>query len=228
LNTTSALLFYRIARNWKLIVRGWHEKEMVFLKKPYGCSKVRLRVKVNRLIVVLFFTGLGKYSFGEMSEAWAAAIELCIAVEHVFYQYQSITWKLHDAVYCNVTVNNPVDYFFIYEYTNVYRTVPYSLPLGILVHINNALLAFVRVFTDLFLIVVSICIRTRFEQLFERIKSAGAERTSSVKFWKDMRLHYLYILDILELANTHLPAIVFVSCFNNFYFICYQLINLTK
>jgi Trehalose receptor len=98
--------------------------------------------------------------------------------------------------------------------------------LGIVVHINNTVLALVWVYTDLFLIVVSICIRTRFEQLFERIK--GADKTASPKFWKDIRMHYIYILDILEVANTNLPAIVFVSCFSNFYFICYQLITLTN
>jgi len=102
--------------------------------------------------------------------------------------------KLRDADFCNVTVTNPVNYFFLYEYGNVYRIWPYSLVLGILVHINNAVMALIWVFTDLFLIVVSICIRTRFEQLFERIK--GAEGVSSPKFWKDIRMHYLCILDI--------------------------------
>jgi Trehalose receptor len=106
-----------------------------------------------------------------------------------------VSWKLHDANYCNVTVNNPVSYLFLSEYGGVFHTLPYSLPLGILVHINNVLMMLIWMFTDLFLIVVSICIRTRFDQLFERIK--GAEQTSSAKFWKDIRLHYLYILDIL-------------------------------
>jgi len=71
MNTTSALLFFRIARKWKLIVRCWHEKEMVFLKKPYGYQNVRLRVKVNRMLfVVLFFTGLGKCTiFDNLSPA---------------------------------------------------------------------------------------------------------------------------------------------------------------
>jgi Trehalose receptor len=67
MNVTAALLFFRIARNWKLIVRCWHEKEMVFLKKPYGYQKEKLRVKVNRLVVVLFVTSLGKCSFDKLS-----------------------------------------------------------------------------------------------------------------------------------------------------------------
>jgi Trehalose receptor len=61
MNTTAVLLFFRIARKWKLIVRCWHEKEMVFLKKPYSYQKLKLSVKVNRMLcIVLFFTGFGK------------------------------------------------------------------------------------------------------------------------------------------------------------------------
>jgi hypothetical protein len=47
-------------------------------------------------------------------------------------------------------------------------------------------------------------------------------------FWMDIRLNYMQILDIVELANTHFSSIIFISCFNNFYFICYQLISLKR
>jgi gustatory receptor len=102
-------------------------------------------------------------------------------------------------------------------------------------------------FADVFIVVVSIGISTRFQQLYLRITNAKhmvsfMERIkfflnqingfqfqlATEVFWMEIRNNYIRILDIVEMANTHFSVIIFVACFNNFYFVCFQVVGLTR
>jgi hypothetical protein len=47
-------------------------------------------------------------------------------------------------------------------------------------------------------------------------------------FWMEIRNNYIRIVDIVDMANTHFSVIIFVACFNNFYFVCFQVVGLTR
>jgi hypothetical protein len=101
-----------------------------------------------------------------------------------------------------------------------------------------------------FIMLVSIGISTRFQQLHTRIENT--KKTVSAKllllmtlvrrsliyhfllfqfhfnteaFWMEIRKNYTRILDIVDMANAHFSIIIFISCFNNFYFICFHLVS---
>lgn len=46
--------------------------------------------------------------------------------------------------------------------------------------------------------------------------------------WREIRMHYTQICELLEVVNDNLSLIVLLSCANNLYFICVQLLNIFK
>lgn len=82
-------------------------------------------------------------------------------------------------------------------------------------------------YMDLFIIIISIGLSTRFHQIYLRL--ATMEGNIYPEFeWREIRMHYTQLCELLEVVNEHLSLLVLLSCANNLYFICVQLLNIFK
>ncbi|XP_037034972.1 gustatory receptor for sugar taste 64a-like [Bradysia coprophila] len=44
--------------------------------------------------------------------------------------------------------------------------------------------------------------------------------------WSELRQHYVLLCELLEIIDNKLASLILLSCANNLYFICYQLVNI--
>ncbi|XP_055845899.1 gustatory receptor for sugar taste 64a-like isoform X3 [Episyrphus balteatus] len=80
-------------------------------------------------------------------------------------------------------------------------------------------------FLDLFIIVISIGITTRFEQLTSALKDHLKNEIPTPKSMLKFRLDFIAICELLEYVDKHMGLIVFLSAANNLYFVCSQLLH---
>lgn len=95
-------------------------------------------------------------------------------------------------------------------------------------------------FMDVFIMAISIGISTRFQQINRRLADLLMRSSSSVAIanvpaafvrpalWREVREHYVQLCELLESVDANLAAIILLSCANNLYFICFQLLNIFK
>ncbi|XP_055845898.1 gustatory receptor for sugar taste 64a-like isoform X2 [Episyrphus balteatus] len=83
-------------------------------------------------------------------------------------------------------------------------------------------------FLDLFIIVISIGITTRFEQLTSALKDHLKNEIPTPKSMLKFRLDFIAICELLEYVDKHMGLIVFLSAANNLYFVCSQLLHAFK
>lgn len=50
-------------------------------------------------------------------------------------------------------------------------------------------------------------------------------QTISETTWAQVRVHYAQLCELVEMVNVALAPIILLTCANNLYFICYQLLN---
>lgn len=43
--------------------------------------------------------------------------------------------------------------------------------------------------------------------------------------WAEVRVHYAHLCELLECINNTMAPVILLSCANNLYFICFQLLN---
>lgn len=80
---------------------------------------------------------------------------------------------------------------------------------------------------DLFIILISIGIATRFEQLNNRIGFYKLKNISEFN-WGRLRKDYVLLCELVEVVDENLSSIILLSCSNTLYFICFQLLNIFK
>ncbi|XP_055373584.1 gustatory receptor for sugar taste 64a-like isoform X1 [Condylostylus longicornis] len=82
---------------------------------------------------------------------------------------------------------------------------------------------------DMFIILVSIGINFRFQQLNKYLqKTIETIEVQDDIFFEKVRLDFIQLCDLLKYIDDELSFIILLSCFNNLYFICYQLMNVFK
>lgn len=72
---------------------------------------------------------------------------------------------------------------------------------------------------DIFIVVISIALVTRFQQFNNRVWSS-VEKGLSEDEWRELRTHYGLLVDLTRKTDKLLSNLIFLSCSNNLYFIC--------
>ena len=91
----------------------------------------------------------------------------------------------------------------------------------------NFTLTFCWNYMDIFIVVISIGLVTRFSQINYRLEAMYGKGISSV-VWHEVRTHYVQICELLEFVDENLATIIILACANDLYFICIQLLNIFK
>lgn len=101
---------------------------------------------------------------------------------------------------------------------------PYSGALGSFVKFLNILATFAWSYTDLFVIIVSIGLASKFKKINEDLMEV---KSISVHpgFWSEYRLYYREVSSLVSHVDNALAKIILISVSNNLFFICVQLLK---
>ncbi|XP_055914510.1 gustatory receptor for sugar taste 64a-like isoform X2 [Eupeodes corollae] len=194
-------VFMRLSMRWVEIANWWTEKEQRFLRPPYLTENSRkLKKKLITVAILIAF----------------------LATEHGLYQLSDIYLYTKVIGECNVTRGFQSFLVRRFEYVNNY--IP-----GIISMILSQFVSWFATaawnFLDLFIIVISIGISTRFDQLTVALENHLKHNIPDSKTMLRFRLDYITICEILEYVDNHMGLIVFLSAANNLFFVCKQLLH---
>lgn len=199
-NTYVIFLFVILAQKWPKIINEW---EIVEKNLPKLRSKEEKLALKNKIIKITIIT---------MTVA---------TFEHI----SSILTYVHSAKCAKE--EDKVRIFFLYSMSQIFQIFDYSLTIAIFVKIVNLTCTFIWTYMDIFVILVSLGISSKFKQLNEYMsKTRGTQQPES--YWIEQRTNYQSICTLCENVDDAMGVITLISFSNNLYFICIQLLNSLK
>ncbi|EDV50844.1 gustatory receptor for sugar taste 64a [Drosophila erecta] len=198
------VVFIRLAKKWPAVVRIWTRTEMVFTKSPYEIPKRNLARRVQLAALAIIGLSLG---------------------EHALYQVSAILSYTRRIQLCaNITTVPSFGNYMQRNYDYVFQLLPYSPIIGVLVLSINGACTFVWNYMDLFIMMISKGLSYRFEQITARIRKLEHKEVCESVFI-EIREHYVKMCELLEFVDSAMSSLILLSCVNNLYFVCYQLLN---
>ncbi|XP_058066065.1 gustatory receptor for sugar taste 64a-like [Anopheles bellator] len=193
-----------LARNWSTIMTRWYEDELPFRSAPYrppvGALSLRRKVRLIACGVILC-------AFLEDILNFISAYQLNGL--HIRYcPHRSGFWKN----------------FFHREHPYVLRAVSYNPAIGWAIELTMRVAKFTWHFVDVFIICLSLCLQRRFLQYNERLERMVGQ-PQSVGVWRELRLHFVRLTELLRFLDGRFSRLILVSCANDMFFITMQLFN---
>ncbi|XP_017059518.1 gustatory receptor for sugar taste 64a [Drosophila ficusphila] len=198
------VVFIRLAKKWPALIRYWTRTEMVFTKTPYEIPKRNLSRRVQLAAFAIIGLSLG---------------------EHALYQVSVIlSYQRRINLCTNITTPASFDDYIQRNYDYVFQLLPYSPFIGAFILLINGVCTFVWNYMDLFIMMISKGLSYRFEQITARIRKLEHEEVCESVFI-EIREHYVKMCELLEFVDSGMSSLILLSCVNNLYFVCYQLLN---
>lgn len=142
------ILLFRLAKEWPIFVGYWCQMEKHFLNSRFN-SGWSLKNKVLALMVFILTGALFEHS-------------MCIA-SFLYDRYKQ-------AIICGWHIDSYFGYIVSTLLPHIFNEISYTVPTGIWAIFMNVSLTFVWNFIDLLIMVVSMCLAQRFNQLNERLR----------------------------------------------------------
>ncbi|XP_055909610.1 gustatory receptor for sugar taste 64a-like [Eupeodes corollae] len=202
---SACVLFACLAGNWPELIKYWTKVEVVFLQPPYKQSNFSLKYKIRIA---------------------AAIVGVLYAVEHgLFFASDVFNYRMSKSMCHSEVPPSYRDYltnhFMGYIFDHIYYHILISVPILIL----NSVFTFIWNYMDLFIILVSLGLAQRFQQIGERALELS-EKSVPQCTWREVRLHYVQLCELVDVVDGKISWIILLSSVNNLYFICYQILNI--
>ncbi|TDG48492.1 hypothetical protein AWZ03_005036 [Drosophila navojoa] len=205
----ACILFIDLARRWPPLIRYWTRLELIFTKAPYEVLNRSLSQRVRQPALIIIALSL---------------------VEHSLYLASAIVSYKQRVKYCTQNYNSTMDVSFDgyvkLNYDYVFILLPYTRFLGVYVLVVNGTCTFIWNYMDLFIMMISRGLAYRFEQISKRIRRLEHEDRVPETTFMEIREHYVRMCELLERVDNALSSIILLSCANNLYFVCCQLLNI--
>ncbi|KAI8118769.1 Gustatory receptor for sugar taste 64f [Lucilia cuprina] len=187
-----------LARKWPDLMVYWYEIEQKL--PPYNSQfqKSRMAYKIRMVTLVGMMLSLTEHLLS------------CISV-------------IHYSNFCPIT-NDPIENFFRLSNEHIFKIFPYSNWWGWYGKISNFISTFTWNYMDIFVMIISIGLASKFQQLNENLMQYKNKQMSPA-FWSENRILYRNLCSLCERMDDAISMITMVSFSNNLYFICVQLLR---
>lgn len=143
----------------------------------------------------------------------------CCPVEHLL----SLITDIHTANKCQHIPDDPIKNVILLQMQHIFRYVHYSPILAVIGKYSNVLATFVWTYMDVFVMMISVGLVSRFRQINRNLKE-NKGRVMPESFWVEHRIYYRNMCDLCETIDREIGHITLVSFSNNLWFICVQLL----
>lgn len=122
---------------------------------------------------------------------------------------------------------DPIKDFFVAHLNQLFYFISYSPLAAFLGKIVNVIGTFTWSFMDLFVMLISVGISTRFKQLNDALFRVKGQ-VIAADFWAEHRVNYRNLCQLCDKIDDSIALITMISFSNNLYFICVQLLRSLK
>lgn len=208
---SAALKFIHLARGWKDFICLISRYEKPFLRYPY--------MVVN-----------GK-SLTWKIRVFGLSILALAGIEHGLLLISNVILIQLKLDRCNMTIPD-VGKHYIENTRSQWLLIWDYHPLQILIfEYANYAITFCWNFVDVLIMIVSISVSYRFDQIYQRVRCETGKGMATFmypqNFWRDIRINYMNVLKMLQKINEDMSLLTAMSLGNSIYFICLQLYNST-
>ncbi|KAH8298632.1 hypothetical protein KR018_003288 [Drosophila ironensis] len=188
----------RLAKKWPQLMMYWHTVEQDL---PQYKNQAGLR-RMGHAISMVMLVGM-----------------MLSLAEHIL----SIISAINYASFCNRTAD-PIQNYFLRTNDEIFFVASYSTPLALWGKFQNVYSTFVWNYMDMFVMIVSIGLASKFRQLNDDLRNFKGMNMGP-SYWSERRIQYRNICILCERMDNAISLITMVSFSNNLYFICVQLLR---
>uniref|UniRef100_A0A182WQV7 Uncharacterized protein n=1 Tax=Anopheles minimus TaxID=112268 RepID=A0A182WQV7_9DIPT len=198
LNLLISINFSVLARNWPQLMTRWMQLEQSLPDQASLSASYRRNSRQIVLItIILLASGL---------------------TEHVL----SKPAGLHRAYRCPIP--NLLEAHYKQAFPEMFSFVPYDPYVGFFAQTITSLLTVYWNYVDLFLITISIGLRTNLTHV-NGVIQCSEKLYQRANFWKEQFANYRQVLGLIRDVNSRIGALIVISYSSNLFFICVQLVN---
>lgn len=117
---------------------------------------------------------------------------------------------------------NPLDDYLMGS-LQFFQFVPYSIWLAIIGKIVNFIATFAWSYMDLFIMMISIALTSRFRQINEDLWRIKGQMMSD-EYWAIRRTQYRKLAGLCYMIDNNISALTLLALFNNLFFISVQIL----
>lgn len=139
--------------------------------------------------------------------------------------YSAEAQKILHTRECHWTNRSVLSDFITEHLDHIFDFLPYNHVLGVIAELGMVAISFYWSFADIFIMLVSIGIAFRFQQINKRIDYFRG-RIVSLDRWVELRLDYVEVCELLKYCDVALGKIILIASLNNSYLILVQLLNI--
>ncbi|KAJ8918464.1 hypothetical protein NQ315_008161 [Exocentrus adspersus] len=147
----------------------------------------------------------------------SAVILVAALAEHALFVASKYT-----AIPDNEIMLEKINIYFNKSYDQIFSIVPYSIYIGILMQVLDIYSVFAWNYKDLFIILISIVLSHRFEQIFRKIRLMSKYKVSDEFHWRRVREDYLKLSALCKLVDALMANIVVLSFTHNLFVVLVQ------
>ncbi|KAF7272884.1 hypothetical protein GWI33_014362 [Rhynchophorus ferrugineus] len=197
-----SVLFLHLAMVWPRFVKEWTVVELSMKKYE---PPTNLKRKIAIIITVLMCMAIFEHLMVTCDRLMFATTLARESGQGIFYEY------LHNIMF-----------------PEVFKSVPYSTWLGIVLQIFVFQRTFMWTFLDVFIIVVSTCFHFRLKQISKKLHSLSRLQVLDQKVWRSVREDYVRLSKLCDVINKRLCWFIIISYLTNIYHILSQLFSSLK
>lgn len=199
-------VFLYLAARWNSVMSFWLKKEKPFLSHPYTVRGMGLPRKIILIGVVFFVSYL---------------------MEHLMFTVMMANFNQYQMETCNITSISHLNNYMRRERPHLLDVLPYRWWLFPIFQWTITLLVFSWNFVDFFIIMLSLGLSTRFDQLNERLRQTPSYLKDR-KFWLEIRLHFTGLVELVEFIDKRISLLILLSMSHNLFLVCTKIFEAVK
>lgn len=213
----SLICFLDLAKKWPKLMIRWKEVEKFLPELKYQMDKQKMAHEIKMIALWILVFSMGKKKKIILIEAHNLSISF--TAEHLL----SIAVGAHGANNCP-SIPDPIRAFYVANYPQVFQVFPYNGYLGFFTKFLNVCATFSWGFTDVFVMIVSIGLATKFKHINHDLLQVKGMKINP-GFWSEYRLYYRELVSLVLIVDEALAKIILISISNNLFFVCVQLLR---
>lgn len=204
---TTSIFFLQISLNWNNILQKFKDVEEIFLNPPYSLAGWTLKKRIHVTAATFLSFALCEH-----------LLSCCSHFHDRILQAKICKWEIGSWFYYITSTHLP------HLYSGPSGKVPVIAPFVIWGEYINVSLTFSWNFVDLFIMLMSLSISTKFKMINERLKYFKGRVVTDV-FWEEIRCHYNKICELNEFIDDALGNLICMACLSDLYYVCLQLLH---
>lgn len=149
--TVISFLSFNLSKNWDVLIKTWSRSELVFLRNVYTLPPRYWSLRKKLLLLTIVFL-------------------LAALFEHLLSFISAIKSFVYKAKKCGVSTDVYFKAFITDQFSHLFDIIPYNVPIACFLEFLNISCTFYWNYLDLLIMLISISIAHRFQQINERIE----------------------------------------------------------